>query len=73
MEALLLEELKKLKDLQLLDSEAFRLEEELESLPEKNEALQQKISEMQSRLSELRNAISIQVEEKQKREEILKV
>lgn len=67
----MLEELKKLKDLQLLDSEAFRLEEELESLPEKNEALQQKISEMQSRLSELRNAISIQVEEKQKREEIL--
>lgn len=67
----MLEELKKLKDLQLLDSEAFKLEEELESLPEKNDSLNQKITEMESKLSELRNAISIQLEEKQKREEIL--
>ncbi len=68
----MLEELKKLKDLQLVDSEIFTLEEELDSLPEQNEKLTAQIEEMESKLEELRNAIRIQMEEKQKREEILK-
>lgn len=68
----MLEELKKLKDLQLVDSEIFELEEELDNLPEQNENLVAQIGEMESKLEELRNAIKIQMEEKQKREDILK-
>jgi len=68
----LLEELKKLKDLQLVDSEIFNLEEELDNLPEKNEKLLSQIGEMEGKLEELKNAIGIQMEEKQKRENILK-
>ena len=68
----MLEELKKLKDLQLVDSEIFDLEEELDNLPEQNEKLTSQIEDMEGKLEELRNAIRIQMEEKQKREEILK-
>lgn len=68
----MLEELKKLKDLQLVDSEIFNLEEELDNLPEKNEKLLSQIEDMEGKLKELRNAIGIQMEEKQKREDILK-
>jgi len=68
----LLEELKKLKDLQLVDSEIFNLEEELDNLPEKNEKLLSQIKDMEGKLEELKNAIGIQMEEKQKREDILK-
>lgn len=68
----MLEELKKLKDLQFIDSQIFKLEEELDSLPEKNEQMNSQIAEMESKLQELKSAIQIQLEEKQKREEILK-
>lgn len=68
----MLEELKKLKDLQLVDSEIFNLEEELDNLPEKNEKLLSQIKDMEGKLEELKNAIGIQMEEKQKREDILK-
>jgi len=68
----LLDELKKLKDLQFIDSQVFDLEEELDSLPEQNELLNAKITEMEGKLKELRSAIAIQLEEKQKRDDILK-
>lgn len=68
----MLDELKKLKDLQLIDSQVFDLEEELDSLPEQNELLNSKIVEMEGKLKELRSAIAIQLEERQKRDEILK-
>ena len=68
----MLEELKKLKDLQLVDSEIFDLEEELDNLPEQNEKLTAQIEDMEGKLEELRNAIQIQMDEKQKREDILK-
>jgi uncharacterized protein len=68
----LLDELKKLKDLQFIDSQVFDLEEELDSLPEQNELLNAKIVEMEGKLKELRSAIAIQLEERQKRDEILK-
>lgn len=68
----MLEELKKLKDLQFIDSQVFDLEEELDSLPEKNELMKSKIIEMDGKLEELRSAIAIQFEERQKRDEILK-
>ncbi len=69
---MLLDELKKLKDLQFIDSQVFDLEEELDSLPEQNELLNAKITEMEGKLKELRSAIAIQLEEKQKRDDILK-
>ncbi|HQI06073.1 MAG TPA: hypothetical protein PL195_12505, partial [bacterium] len=68
----MLDELKKLKDLQFIDSQVFDLEEELDSLPEQNELLNAKITEMEGKLKELRSAIAIQLEEKQKRDDILK-
>ncbi len=67
----MLEELKKLKDLQLLDVQIFEKEEELDSIPEQNEILKEKIGEMEGKLHELRNGIAIQEEEKMKRVEIL--
>ena len=68
----MLEELKKLKDLQFIDSQIFDLEEELDSLPEKNEQMKLKMVEMEGKLGELKSAIAIQFEERQKRDEILK-
>ncbi|MGI6394894.1 MAG: zinc ribbon domain-containing protein [bacterium] len=68
----MLGELKKLKDLQLIDAKIFELEEEYYSLPEENSLLDSEISEMNKKLNELRDGVAIQLEEKEKREEILK-
>ncbi len=67
----MLEELRKLKDLQKIDSLIFSREDELDSLPEENDLLRDKIDGMQSKVNELKNGISIQEEEKSKRSEIL--
>jgi predicted nucleic acid-binding Zn-ribbon protein len=72
MEAPLLEELKKLVSLQNVDSEIFKLEEELDILPDKNDALEDQIVEKENKIKELKNAIDIQVDEKEKRDEIYK-
>ena len=72
MEAPLLEELKKLVSLQNVDSEIFKLEEELDTLPDKNDALEEQIVEKENKIKELKNAIDIQVDEKEKRDEIYK-
>ena len=45
MEVPLLEELKKLVNLQAVDSEIFKLEEELDTLPDSNDALEEQIEE----------------------------
>lgn len=67
----MIEELKKLQKLQKIDSLVFAKEEELDSLPFQNDRLEQKIREMDSKLQELKNSISIQEDERQKRQEIL--
>ncbi len=67
----MLNELKKLKDLQILDIQIFEKEETLDSIPEQNENLNEQIEEMENKLKELRNSIAIQDEERQKRVEIL--
>ena len=72
MEVPLLEELKKLVSLQNVDSEIFKLEEELDTLPDKNDALEEQIVEKENKIKELKNAIEIQVDEKEKRDEIYK-
>ncbi len=72
MEVSLLEELKKLETLQDVDSKIFNLEEELDTLPENNKALEEQIVEKENKIAELKSAISIQVSEKEKRDEILK-
>ena len=72
MEVPLLEELKKLEKLQVVDSKIFNLEEELDTLPDNNEALEKEIEEKDNKIKELRSAIDIQVAEKDKRDEILK-
>lgn len=72
MEATLLEELKKLVNLQNVDSEIFKLEEELDILPDQNDALEKQIVEKENKIKELKNAIDIQVGEKEKRDEIFK-
>ncbi len=72
MEAPLLEELKKLVSLQDVDSEIFKLEEELDALPDRNDALEDQIVEKENKIKELKNAIDIQVDEKEKRDEIYK-
>ena len=72
MEAPLLEELKKLVNLQAVDSEIFKLEEELDTLPDSNDALEEQIVEKENKIKELKNAIDIQVDEKEKRDEIYK-
>jgi len=66
-----LEELKKLKDLQILDVQIFEKEEELEAIPDQNENLKEKIKEMEEKLNELKNSIAIQDEERLKRVDIL--
>ena len=68
----MLEELKKLVSLQNVDSEIFKLEEELDTLPDKNDALEEQIVEKENKIKELKNAIEIQVDEKEKRDEIYK-
>ena len=68
----MLEELKKLVSLQNVDSEIFKLEEELDTLPDKNDALEDQIVEKENKIKELKNAIDIQVDEKEKRDEIYK-
>ena len=68
----MLEELKKLVDLQAVDSKIFKLEEELDILPENSDALEEKISEKESKIAELKSAIALQVSEKEKRDEIFK-
>ena len=68
----MLKELKKLEELQKFDSLIFQKEEELDHLPEENEKLKGNIVEMEDKLKELNNSISIQEEERKKREEILK-
>lgn len=68
----MLEELKKLVSLQNVDSEIFKLEEELDILPDKNDALEDQIVEKENKIKELKNAIDIQVDEKEKRDEIYK-
>ena len=72
MEVPLLEELKKLVNLQAVDSEIFKLEEELDTLPDSNDALEEQIVEKENKIKELKNAIDIQVDEKEKRDEIYK-
>ena len=72
MEVPLLEELKKLVNLQAVDSEIFKLEEELDTLPDSNDALEDQIVEKENKIKELKNAIDIQVDEKEKRDEIYK-
>lgn len=72
MEVPLLEELKKLVNLQAVDSEIFKLEEELDTLPDSNDALEEQIVEKENKIKELKNAIDIQVDEKNKRDEIYK-
>ena len=68
----MLEELKKLVNLQAVDSEIFKLEEELDTLPDSNDALEEQIVEKENKIKELKNAIDIQVDEKNKRDEIYK-
>ena len=68
----MLEELKKLEKLQVVDSKIFNLEEELDTLPDNNEALEKEIEEKENKIKELKSAIDIQVAEKDKRDEILK-
>ena len=68
----MLEELKKLEALQVIDSQIFNLEEELDALPDKNESLENEITEKENKISELKNAIELQATEKEKRDEILK-
>ena len=68
----MLEELKKLVNLQAVDSEIFKLEEELDTLPDSNDALEEQIVEKENKIKELKNAIDIQVDEKEKRDEIYK-
>ena len=68
----MLEELKKLEKLQVVDSKIFNLEEELDTLPDNNEALEREIEEKEEKIKELKSAIDIQVAEKDKRDEILK-
>ena len=72
MEVPLLEELKKLVNLQTVDSEIFKLEEELDTLPDSNDALEEQIVEKENKIKELKNAIDLQVDEKNKRDEIYK-
>ena len=72
MEVPLLEELKKLVNLQAVDSEIFKLEEELDTLPDSNDALEEQIAEKEDKIKELKNAIDIQVDEKEKRDFIYK-
>ena len=72
MEVPLLEELKKLVNLQTVDSEIFKLEEELDILPDSNDALEEQIVEKENKIKELKNAIDIQVDEKEKRDSIYK-
>lgn len=72
MEVPLLEELKKLVNLQAVDSEIFKLEEELDTLPDSNDALEEQIEEKENKIKELKNAIDIQMEEKEKRAGIYK-
>ena len=72
MEVPLLEELRKLEKLQVVDSKIFNLEEELDTLPDKNDALEKEIEEKENKISELKSAIEIQEAEKEKRDEILK-
>lgn len=72
MEVHLLEELKKLEALQVVDSQIFDLEEELDTLPDKNDALESEIKEKENKIAELKNAIELQVAEKERRDEILK-
>ncbi len=67
----MLEELKKLQELQKIDSMVFKKEDELERLPLENDVLKGKASELNKRVNELHNSISIQEEEKRKRTEIL--
>ena len=68
----MLEELKKLVNLQTVDSEIFKLEEELDILPDSNDALEEQIVEKENKIKELKNAIDIQVDEKEKRDSIYK-
>ncbi len=72
MEVPLLEELKKLVNLQAVDSEIFKLEEELDTLPDSNDALEEQIVEKENKIKELKKAIDIQMDEKEKRDEIYK-
>ncbi len=67
----MLEELQKLKKLQKCDALIYQREDELDTLPEENDSLERRIKEMENKITELRNGVSIQDEERKKREDIL--
>ncbi len=68
----MLKELRKLEEIQKIDTIIFKKEDELDSLPSQNERLEKETEIMKEKLLELKNNITIQLEEKAKREEILK-